>query len=211
MEQPLLEQPFEASGVRGILHVPETPNGDALALTHGAGSNCTAPLLVALARTFCELGMTVLRYDLPFRVLRPKGSPFPSGQARDREGVGAAITEVRKLASRHVFAGGVSYGGRMTAMLASERPKLANGLLLLSYPLHPPGKPEQLRTAFFPQWRTPALFVHGSRDPFGKIEELRAAIAAIPARTDIMEVPSAGHDLKQAMRLGGDILSRMLF
>ena len=62
----------------------------------------------------------------------------------------------------HVFAGGHSYGGRQTAMAAAERPELADGLVLLSYPLHPPGKPEQTRTAFFPEWRTPALFVHGS-------------------------------------------------
>jgi len=125
--------------------------------------------------------------------------------------VSAAVAEVRKLAPRRVFAGGSSYGGRQTAMIAAERPGLADGLLLLSYPLHPPGKPEQLRTAYFPQWLTPALFVHGTRDPFGTIEELRTAIAAIPARVDILEVPSAGHDLKQAARMGRDILARMLF
>jgi len=205
------EQTFESGGVRGFLHLPDSANGDGLALTHGAGSNCNAPLLVSLARAFCGLGMTVLRYDLPFRVLRPSGSPFPAGQARDREGVAEAIAEVRKLAPRRVFAGGHSYGGRQTAMLAAERPELADVLLLLSYPLHPPKKPEQLRTAYFPQWRTPALFVHGTRDPFGSIEELRAAIAAIPARADILEVQSAGHDLRQATRIGEDILARMLF
>jgi predicted alpha/beta-hydrolase family hydrolase len=202
---------FDSANVRGVLHIPEHANGDGLALTHGAGSNCNAPLLVCLARAFCELGMTVLRYDLPFRVLRPHGSPFPAGQARDREGVATAAAEVRKLAPRRVFAGGHSYGGRQTAMLAAERPHTADGLLLLSYPLHPPKKPEQLRTAYFPEWRTPALFVHGTRDPFGTLEELRAAVAVIPARVDVMEVPSAGHDLKQAARLGGEILARMLF
>ncbi len=205
------EQSFESGGVRGILHVPDDANGDGLALTHGAGSNCNAPLLVSLARAFCDLGMTVLRYDLPFRVLRASGSPSPSGQARDREGVAEAVAEVRKLAPRRVFAGGSSYGGRQTAMLVAERPGIADGLLLLSYPLHPPGKPEQLRTAYFPQWQTPALFVHGTRDPFGSIEEMRTAIAAIPARVDILEVPSAGHDLRQAARMGGEILARMLF
>ena len=54
-------------------------------------------------------------------------------------------------------------------------PDLADGLLLLSYPLHPPNKPEQMRTAFFRELRTPALFVHGTQDPFGTIEELRVA------------------------------------
>ena len=62
---------------------------------------------------------------------------------------------------------GIPTAARQTAMIAAERPGLADGLLLLSYPLHPPRKPEQPRTAFFPEWRTPALFVHGTRDPFG--------------------------------------------
>jgi predicted alpha/beta-hydrolase family hydrolase len=96
-------------------------------------------------------------------------------------------------------------------MIAAERPGLADGLLLLSYPLHPPRKPDQLRTAFFPEWRTPALFVHGTRDPFGSLEELREAIAQIPAHVDLLAVESAGHDLKPAARMGGEILSRMLF
>src|SRR4051812_25703512 len=145
------EETFESGNVHGMLHVPDTPSGDGLALTHGAGSNSNAPLLISLARAFCELGMLVLRYDLAFRALRPSGSPFPAGAARDREGVAEAISEVRKLAPRRTFAGGHSYGGRQTAMLAAEHPGLADGLLLLSYPLHPPKKPEQLRTAFFPE------------------------------------------------------------
>ena len=83
--------------------------------------------------------------------------------------------------SGRVIAGGHSYGGRQTAMLAAERPDSADGLLLLSYPLHPPKRPQQMRTAYFPELRTPALFVHGARDPFGSLEELREAIAARPA------------------------------
>ena len=80
-------------------------------------------------------------------------------------------------------------------MLAAESPELADRLLLLSYPLHPPRKLEQLRTAHFPNLRTPALFVHGTRDPFGSSEEFRRAIALIPARTSLLEVEGAGHEL----------------
>jgi predicted alpha/beta-hydrolase family hydrolase len=94
-------------------------------------------------------------------------------------------------------------------MIAAERPGLADGLLLLSYPLHPPRKPDQLRTGFFPEWRTPALFVHGTRDPFGTLEELRSAIARIPAQVDLMAVEGAGHDLKPAARMGAEILATM--
>ena len=72
---------------------------------------------------------------------------------------------------------------------------MADALLLLSYPLHPPRKPEQMRTAHFGQLRTPAFFVHGSRDPFGSVEEMRAAVAMIPARTELMIVEGAPHGL----------------
>jgi predicted alpha/beta-hydrolase family hydrolase len=192
---------FEAAGVRGVLHRPSVANGDAFALTHGAGSNANAPLLVRMATALADAGYLALRYDLPFRMARPKGPPFPAMAARDREGVRQAVDALRKLAGGRVFAGGHSYGGRQTAMAAAEHGvlgELASGLLLLSYPLHPPRKPEQMRTAFFPELRTPALFVHGTADPFGTVEELRAAITAIPAHTDLLVVEGAGHDLKKA-------------
>ena len=143
-----MEQAFEADEVRGVLHTPEHATGDALALTHGAGSNANAPLLVSLSRAFCEAGLVVLRYDLPFRVARPSGPPFPAAAARDREGVARAVEALRQRVKGRVFAGGHSYGGRQTAMIAAERPGLADGLLLLSYPLHPPKKPDQPRTGF---------------------------------------------------------------
>lgn len=73
--------------------------------------------------------------------------------------------------------------------------ELADGLLLLSYPLHPPGKPEQLRTQHLPNLRVPTLFVEGTRDPFGSIEEIEAARKLIPAKTDVLIVEGAGHDL----------------
>ena len=206
-----MEQVFDADEVRGVLHTPEHATGDALALTHGAGSNANAPLLVSLARAFCEAGLTVLRYDLPFRVSRAAGPPFPAAAARDREGVLRAVEALRRQVKGRVFAGGHSYGGRQTAMIAAEKPGMAEGLLLLSYPLHPPKKPDQPRTGFFAEWRTPALFVHGTRDPFGTVEELRDAMERIPARVDLLAVEGAGHDLRPAARMGGEILARMLF
>ncbi|HJZ96990.1 MAG TPA: alpha/beta family hydrolase, partial [Candidatus Solibacter sp.] len=106
-----------------------------------------------------------------------------------------------------LVAGGHSYGGRQTAMMAAEDPGAADGLLLLSYPLHPPEKPQQLRTAFFPKLNTPALFVHGMRDPYGTPEELREAVRAIPARTELLIVDKAGHDLKAAAKMAATILS----
>jgi len=167
-----------------------------LLLTHGAGSNRNAPLLVALANAFIEHGVDVLRYDLAFRQERPKGPPRPGDAARDREGLREEILKIREEHHpKEVWLGGQSYGGRQSSMLAAEAPGLADRLLLLSYPLHAPGKPAQLRTAHFPKLNTPVLFVHGSRDPFGSLEEMRTAIQLIPAPVTLIEAEGAGHDL----------------
>jgi uncharacterized protein len=185
--------------VRGWLHHPPDPRGDALILTHGAGGNCDAPLLVALAETFCEHGFTVLRCDLPFRQERRFGPPFLGRAERDRAGLRNAVTAIRKSMNGkedgRIFLGGHSYGGRQATMLCAGEPDLVSGLLLLSYPLHPPRKPEQLRTQHLPNLRTPNLFVHGTRDPFGSIEEMKKTMQLVPSRNELMTVEGAGHDL----------------
>src|SRR5271163_2641038 len=134
-------EPFADGAVRGYLHRPEQASsqapGFAIALTHGAGSNCRAPLLTAVAEEFASAGFLVLRFDLPFRLERPGGPPHPGGAARDREGIRAAAASLAKMAGGPVFIGGHSYGGRQATMLAAEDPGVAPGLLLLSYPLHP--------------------------------------------------------------------------
>jgi len=181
--------------IRGFLHVPETPNQDGLVLTHGAGGNAQAPLLVALADAFAAAGFTVLRCNLPYRQTRPFGPPGPGDAARDRAGLKNAIAKLQGMMSGRIFLGGHSYGGRQASMLCTEEPDVAAALLLLSYPLHPPRKPEQQRTQHLPDLRTPTLFVHGTRDPFGSIEELERAIKMIPARPKLLPVEGAGHDL----------------
>ena len=94
-------------------------------------------------------------------------------------------------------------------MLLAEEPLVA-GLLLLAYPLHPPRKPEQIRTGHFPKLTTPAMFVHGSRDPFGSQEEMQSALKLIVAPTRLLEVARAGHevlDKKAADGLPAQIVS----
>jgi predicted alpha/beta-hydrolase family hydrolase len=204
----MMEEAFESEGVRGILHTPARPAGAALILTHGAGGNAQAPLLAAMARAFADSGCYVLRYDLPFRQQRAKGPPYPAQAARDREGIARAAEAVRRFARGRVFAGGHSYGGRQTAMWAAEQPGAVSGLLLTSYPLHPPGKPERKRTDFFPQLRAPALFVHGTVDAFGSIEEMREALALLAGPRDLVVVEGAGHDLKRAAAMGPEIVAR---
>src|SRR6267142_1486853 len=187
--------PTTGPPVRGFLHLPETPNGDGLVLTHGAGSDSRAKLLVAVAETFADSGMTVLRCDLPFRQNRPTGPPFPAMAARDREGLRRAVEVMRQKIAGRVFLGGHSYGGRQATMLAAEVPELVAGLLLLSYPLHPPRKPAELRTAHFPKLTTPAVFVQGSRDPFGSPAEIEEALKLVPGRHSLTLLEGAGHDL----------------
>jgi predicted alpha/beta-hydrolase family hydrolase len=181
--------------VRGFLHSPAQPNGDILILTHGAGSNCNSPLLIALAESFVERDYTVLRCDLAFRQDRPTGPPFPGNAERDRAGLRNAVAAIRKLASGKIFMGGHSYGGRQSTMLCATEPDLVSALLILSYPLHPPRKPDQLRIQHLPELRTPSLFVHGTRDPFGTVEEMHKALQLIPARKEFVAVEGAGHDL----------------
>jgi uncharacterized protein len=108
-----------------------------------------------------------------------------------------AVGELRRMIPGPVFLGGQSYGGRQATMLAADEPAVADGLLLFSYPLHPPGKPERLRTEHFPRLTVPALFVSGTVDPFGAPAELRAAVGLIPAPTQIIVIDGAGHDLKR--------------
>ncbi|MBL8219848.1 MAG: alpha/beta fold hydrolase [Bryobacterales bacterium] len=194
-------EPFHLEGppgtaVDGFIHRPGDDLHTAIVLAHGAGSNADAPQLIQSAAAFCDAGILALRIHLPFRLLR-KGPPHPSTASLDREGLRAAANAVRRLGARKVILAGHSYGGRQASMLLAEDPSAADALLLLSYPLHPPDKPHQLRTAHFPSLRTPTLFVHGTKDPFATIAELREAIAAIPAQPQLIEVPNAGHDLRK--------------
>ncbi len=180
--------------VRGYLHRPETPSGDGVVLTHGAGGNAQSALLQAMAEACAGSGLIVLRCDLPFRQLRHYGPPRPGDAARDRQGLKSAVAAITKLAQARVFVGGQSYGGRQASMLVAEE-KLTDGLLLLSYPLHPPGHPEMLRIEHLPNLHVPTLFVHGTRDPFGSIEEIESARKLIPEKTLLLPVDGAGHDL----------------
>ena len=167
-----------------------------IVLAHGAGSNANAPILRAVGKELTAAGIVVMRVNLAFRLARQSGPPHPSGGAKDREGLREAVAELRRVGSGiPALLGGHSYGGRQATMLAAEEAAVADGLLLLSYPLHPPDKPVQLRTAHFPSLRTPAVFIHGDRDPFGSPDEMRAALALIAGPAKLVIAEKRGHDL----------------
>ncbi|GAC1674415.1 MAG: alpha/beta hydrolase [Candidatus Acidiferrum sp.] len=184
--------------VRGFLHLPTKANGNAMVLAHGAGGDCRTKLLVEVASALVDAGFAVLRIDLPFRQERPHGPPPRGSGQRDRDGLRRAAVLMREKINGRVFLGGHSYGGRQASILAAE-PEMADGLLegllLLSYPLHPPRKALELRTQHFPRITTAACFVHGTRDPFGTIEEMKGALELIPTAHKLVEVEGAGHDL----------------
>jgi len=201
--------------VRGFLHRSHAPSKGGLVLTHGAGGNAQGPMLIAFANAFAEAGFNVLRCDLPYRQRRSYGPPGPGDAARDRAGLKHAVGAMRKLTEGRVFLGGHSYGGRQATMLCADEPLLVNGLLLSSYPLHPPGKPTQLRVEHFHRLNVPGLFVQGTRDAFAAIDEITSALRLIPAKTELLVVEGVGHDLGFRAKaknsdLAGNVLAKFL-
>jgi predicted alpha/beta-hydrolase family hydrolase len=196
--------------VRGFIHDPGGDPRGGVVLTHGAGANCESKLLVALAAAFAEAGFMVLRCDLPFRQMRPYGPPSPGSAERDRMGLKCAVESLRQKTAGPIYLGGHSYGGRQASMLAADEPGIAAGLLLFSYPLHPPRRPEQLRTAHWPKLSTPVMFVHGSRDPFATLQEMESAMALLRGRHTLLEIDGAGHELlgrKANPKFGAEVVA----
>lgn len=179
----------------GHLHEPDGEPIAGLVLTHGAGANCDSALLVNLATSLVDLRWAVLRLNLPFRQKRRFGPPSPAQAAADQDGLRAAVRDMQSRVRGRVFLGGHSYGGRQASIVAAEHGSDVPGLLLLSYPLHPPGKPDQLRTGHFKDIHAPCLFVHGTSDPFGSPDEMREAAALIPGKSQLVLLDGLGHDL----------------
>lgn len=180
--------------IAGIAHEPAGEPIGAVLLTHGAGGNRDSPLLIKLCDQWAGRGWLAIRYDLPYRRRRPKGPPSGSATA-DQDGIAEAVAFARTSTDGPVIAGGHSYGGRMTSMAVADGGVVVDVLALSSYPLHPPGKPERARTEHLPRIAAPTVFTHGTSDPFGTLDELRAAAALIPAATEIVEITGARHDL----------------
>jgi predicted alpha/beta-hydrolase family hydrolase len=182
------------AAIAGIAHEPDGKPRGAVVLTHGAGGSRESALLKKICDEWARRGWLAVRYNLPYRRRRPKGPPSGSA-ATDQAGVVEAIELVATLANGPVIAGGHSYGGRMTSMVVAEGATRVDALTLFSYPLHPPGKPEKPRTEHLPRIEVPTVFTHGTSDPFGSIDELRAAAALIPVSTEVVEITGARHDL----------------
>jgi predicted alpha/beta-hydrolase family hydrolase len=180
--------------IAGIAHEPYGTARGAVVLTHGAGGSRESPLLIKVCDEWARRGWLALRYNLPYRQRRPKGPPSGSATT-DQAGVVAAVELARTLTAGPVIAGGHSYGGRMTSVVIADKTTVVDVLTLFSYPLHPPGKPERARTEHLSRITAPTAFTHGTADPFGTIDELRAAAALVSAPTEVVEITGARHDL----------------
>jgi uncharacterized protein len=180
--------------IAGIAHRPAADPAGVVVLTHGAGGSRESALLKRTCDEWAARGWLAVRYNLPYRRRRPKGPPSGSAVA-DRNGIVEAVAVVRELAGGPLIAGGHSYGGRLTSMAVADDGLAIDVLTLFSYPVHPPGKPERARTEHLVRIEVPTVFTHGTSDPFGTIDELRAAAALIPGATQIVEIPGARHDL----------------
>lgn len=165
----------------------------ALLLTPGAGSGRDHPTLVAVEEAVAPL--PVARVDFPYR---REGRKAPDRAPKLIACIveeAAALAEQAGVPPSSLVLGGRSMGGRMCSMAVAEGLPAA-GLVLLSYPLHPPGKPDKLRTEHVPQLDVPCLFVAGTRDPFGTPEEVEEAVAAIPGPVTLAWLDGARHDPK---------------
>ncbi len=159
---------------RGRATKPDGKPKGTVVLTHGAGGNRDSPMLVRICDEWARHGYLAVRYNLPYRRRRPKGRRR-TRRNPIRRGIVEAIAWARGLGHGPVLAGGHSYGGRMTSMVAADEPLRADCADACSpHPLHPPGKPERARTEHLPGITAPTVFTHGTADPFGTIDEIRA-------------------------------------
>jgi predicted alpha/beta-hydrolase family hydrolase len=168
-----------------------------LILAHGAGAGQTHPFMTAVARGLSERGVDVFTFDFPYMQARRK---MPDRMPQLVASYRAAIEEASEnfeSARQRLFIGGKSMGGRAATHVAADDPSLPiKGIVLLGYPLHPPGKLDQLRDAHLPNVKRPMLFVQGTRDTFGTPDELRPVLAKLSPAPTLYEVEREGHSFK---------------
>jgi predicted alpha/beta-hydrolase family hydrolase len=191
----LLPVPGEAvDAVSAAVSEPAAPTGTNLLLAPGAGGDLDGAPLVALAESVAREGIRAVRVNLPYR---EAGRRSPPRAERAAAGYRAIVEAARAEVDRDGtwFVGGKSYGGRVATLAVAEGLEAA-GILLYGYPMHPPGKPEQLRALHWPDVDAPCLFLQGTADTFGSVELLEEHRHALPRRSTIAVVEGGDHSLK---------------
>jgi hypothetical protein len=162
-------------------------------LAHGAGAGQRHPFIVGTARRLAAKGIDVWTFNFPYMELRRRApDKAPVLEASFRSVIDFAGRTAG--AARALFAGGKSMGGRIATHLAAQGGEL-DGVFALGYPLHPPGKPDQLRSAHLGDISVPVLIVQGELDPFGTPSELAPVIGAMRSRVSLEVVPGGDHSL----------------
>jgi len=169
-----------------------------LVLTPGFGARRDQTGLVAIDEALSELGIAVERVEFPGQAARRSRPDRPEACVEVVRDATAALARRLVVPTSQVAIGGRSFGGRMCSMAAAGGLEVA-GLVLVSYPLHPPWQPERLRTAHFPDLHLPCLFVSGRRDAFATPEELERETATIPGDVTLVVV-DGDHALRKTER-----------
>jgi uncharacterized protein len=189
-----------------IAYAAHAPAHATLVLAHGAGAGQESAFMVGFARGLAERGIDILTFNFLYTEQRRR---VPDRTDTLEACYRAAIATAREhFGRKSVFIGGKSMGGRIATHLAAADDAEALGIagvVLLGYPLHPPGKPEQLRAAHLPRIRVPMLIVQGERDPFGAPDELRAALESISSQFTLHVVEKGDHSLATSRR--ADVLA----
>ncbi|HEY0504668.1 MAG TPA: alpha/beta family hydrolase [Lysobacter sp.] len=186
--------------VSGLLQVPARTRA-CYVLAHGAGAGMAHPFMAAVAQGLAERGIATLRYQFPYM---ERGSRRPDAPALAHATVRAAVAEAgRQLPELALFAGGKSFGGRMTsqAQALSPLPRV-RGLVFLGFPLHPAGKPSDERAAHLSDVAVPMLFLQGTRDELAQSDRLAAVVARLGSRATLQWSEHADHSFHVPARSG---------
>jgi hypothetical protein len=174
-----------------------------LVLGHGAGGGQHSGFMVEAGRQLSARGIVVATFDFPYVTAgRSVPDKAPVLEAAWRQAIAAARPHAA-LATRPLFIGGKSMGGRIASQVAAQGLDDIAGLVYLGYPLHPPGKPEQRRDSHLPAIKAPMLFVQGTRDAFGTADEIRALLPRLNPRTELFDVADGDHSFKVRVKVTG--------
>jgi predicted alpha/beta-hydrolase family hydrolase len=174
-----------------------------LVLAHGAGAPQSHPWMVAMARAIAQRGIEVVTFNFLYTEGRRRAPDKPAVLEATWRAVIEAVHA--RCTPGRLGIGGKSMGGRIATQVAAEEDARVDRLVLLGYPLHPPGKPAQLRVKHLPRVRAPMLFVQGSRDAFGTPAELTPHLAGLSSGTRLFVIEGGDHSLGTPKRAGGSL------